>query len=94
MTGEFPPLLFTLPSELPAVRTPKTTPLSGVRGGAESSLSQHTRRSLTPAGSVHTENTPPRPPPIMRLQDALMAGARFKGRSRAWGAAAAQQGSG
>lgn len=73
--GEFPPLLFTLPSELPHAdyRTPgKTTPLSGMRG--ESSLSQHTRRSLTPPGSVHTENTPPRPPPIMRLQDALMAG--------------------
>jgi hypothetical protein len=75
LTGEFPPLLFTLPSELPAAdyRTPKATPLSGMRGG-EGSLSQHTRRSLTPPGSVHTENTPPRPPPIMRLQDALMAG--------------------
>jgi hypothetical protein len=77
ITGEFPPLLFTLPSELPAAdyRTPnKTTPLSGLARG-ESSLSQHTRRSLTPPGSVHTESTPPRPPPILRLQDALAAGA-------------------
>jgi hypothetical protein len=76
VTGEFTPLLFTLPSELPPAagyRTPKTaTPLSAARG--ESSLSQHTRRSLTPPGSVHTESTPPRPPPIMRLQDALMEG--------------------
>lgn len=90
MTGgsEFPPLLFTLPSELPQVdyRTPnKSTPLSGLRG--ESSLSaQHTRRSLTPPGSVHTESTPPRPPPIMRLQDALMAESDGMGSPAAAGA--------
>ncbi|GBF96127.1 hypothetical protein Rsub_08875 [Raphidocelis subcapitata] len=91
ITGEFPPLLFTLPSELPAAdyRTPnKATPLSGLARG-ESSLSQHTRRSLTPPGSVHTESTPPRPPPILRLQDSLTAEADGLGASPPEAAAAA-----
>jgi hypothetical protein len=68
------PLLFTLPSEQPAdYRTPLTRQLSPLRdSGTISSLSA--RRSVTPPGSVHTDTTPPRPPPIMRLHDTLMTG--------------------
>eukprot|EP00878_Enallax_costatus_P009155 GHUV01009570.1.p1 GENE.GHUV01009570.1~~GHUV01009570.1.p1 ORF type:complete len:244 (+),score=58.93 GHUV01009570.1:223-954(+) len=62
----FPPLLFTTPAEQPPIdATPKNL---------SSSIST-ARRSMTPPGSVHTDTTPPRPPPIMRLQDTLMADA-------------------
>lgn len=66
------PLLFTLPSEQPAdFRTPRPvhSPLR------ESGTISSARRSATPPGSVHTDTTPPRPPPILRLQDTLMTGA-------------------
>jgi hypothetical protein len=82
---EFPPLLFNLTptashpqSELktpgaafPIAKT--TTP----RGG-ESSLST-ARRSVTTPGSAHTEATPSRPPPLMRLADAGGAGGALLG---------------
>eukprot|EP00775_Hariotina_reticulata_P011821 gene11821-11965_t len=74
MASEFPPLLFTLPTEQPAeFRTPRSIH-SPLRDAASGSIST-ARRSVTPPGSVHTDTTPPRPPPIMRLQDTLMAAA-------------------
>lgn len=68
------PLLFTLPSEQQQAvyRTPLArhthSPLR------DSGTISSARRSVTPPGSVHTDTTPPRPPPIMRLQDSLMTG--------------------
>lgn len=67
------PLLFTLPQDQPAdFRTP-THAHSPLRESAGTISSA--RRSATPPGSVHTDTTPPRPPPILRLQDTLMSGA-------------------
>ncbi|WIA33242.1 hypothetical protein OEZ86_006384 [Tetradesmus obliquus] len=71
VSQEYPPLLFTLPSEQPVeFRTPRSihSPLRDASGSISTA-----RRSVTPPGSVHTDTTPPRPPPIMRLQDTLMS---------------------
>lgn len=62
------PLLFTMPTDQPLeYRTPARSPL-------RESGSASARRSVTPPGSVHTDTTPPLPPPIVRLHDTLMAG--------------------
>eukprot|EP00882_Tetradesmus_deserticola_P014451 GHRQ01015368.1.p1 GENE.GHRQ01015368.1~~GHRQ01015368.1.p1 ORF type:complete len:116 (+),score=17.91 GHRQ01015368.1:469-816(+) len=77
VSQDYPPLLFTLPSEQPAeFRTPRSihSPLRDASGSISTA-----RRSVTPPGSVHTDTTPPRPPPIMRLQDTLMSGAQCAG---------------
>jgi hypothetical protein len=79
------PLLFTLPSEQPA---DFRTPPADFRGRPvhsplrESGTISSTRRSATPTGSVHTDTTPPRPPPILRLQDTLMAGMQHASRQQ------------
>jgi nuclear pore complex protein Nup53 len=64
------PLLFTMPADQPLEYR---TPLA--RSPLRESGSASARHSVTPPGSVHTDTTPPLPPPIVRLHDTLMAGA-------------------
>lgn len=71
---DFPPLLFTAEQQQPVdFRTPgRAHHHSPLR---ESGTISSARRSATPPGSVHTDTTPPRPPPMTRLQDITMTGA-------------------
>lgn len=69
------PLLFTAEPQQPAeFRTPRAhhSPLR------ESGTISSARRSVTPPGSVHTDTTPSRPPPMARLNDIQMAGEHMK----------------